>query len=121
MIREVVTAKEDMSIKSAIKTLHEKHIGSLVITNGNGRCKGIFTERDAIRIIAGDISLDQPLEKVMTKNPITIREWATFSEAITMIVTHGVRHLPVVDADKKLVGIMSIRNFLDEVVGISRI
>jgi len=121
MIRDVVTAKEDMSIKSAIKTLHEKHIGSLVITNGNGRCNGIFTERDAIRIIAGDISLDQPLEKVMTKNPITIREWATFSEAITMIVTHGVRHLPVVDAEKKLVGIMSIRNFLDEVVGISRI
>ncbi|KON31147.1 hypothetical protein AC482_01835 [miscellaneous Crenarchaeota group-15 archaeon DG-45] len=120
MIKPVVTAKPCTTIDAAIKTLHEKHVGSIVVTGDDGRCEGIFTERDAIRIIAGKIPQDEPLEKVMTKNPIMIREGASFAEAMAIIVSHGLRHLPVVDAEKQLVGILSIRNFLDEVVGITR-
>jgi CBS domain-containing protein len=56
----------------------------------------------------------------MTENPITIWEGASLSEAMTIVTSHGIRHLPVVDEKKRLVGILSIRNFLDEVVGISR-
>jgi len=120
MIERVVTAKSDTTVKSAIKTLDEKHIGSIVITDDEGKCKGIFTERDAIRVIAQDISLSTPLNKVMTKNPITIWDGASFAEAMALIVSHGIRHLPAVDEKKRLVGMLSIRNFLDEFVGIAR-
>jgi len=120
MIRGVVTAKEDMTIESAIKTLDEKHIGSIVITDDEGKCTGIFTERDAIRVIARNFSLSTPLKKVMTQNPITVWEGASFAEAMALIVSHGKRHLPCIDEKKRLVGILSIRNFLDEVIGITR-
>jgi len=120
MIERVVTAKADTTVESAIKTLDEKHIGSIVITDDEGKCKGIFTERDAIRVIARGISLSTPLSKVMTKNPITIWEEASFAEAMALIVSHGIRHLPAVDEKKRLVGMLSIRNFLDEIVGIAR-
>ena len=120
MIKRVVTTKQDTTVESAIKTLDEKHIGSIVITDNDGKCEGIFTERDAIRVIARNLSLSTPLKKVMTENPITIWEGASFSEAMTIVTSHGIRHLPVVDEKKRLVGILSIRNFLDEVIGISR-
>ena len=120
MIERVVTAKADTTVESAIKTLDEKHIGSIVITDDEGKCKGIFTERDAIRVIARNISLSTPLNKVMTKNPITIWDGASFAEAMALIVSHGIRHLPAVDEKKRLVGMLSIRNFLDEIIGIAR-
>jgi CBS domain-containing protein len=120
MIKPVVTAKADTTIESAINTLHEKHVGSIVVVDDERRCEGIFTERDAIRMFAKKVSLFTPLKMVMTKNIITIREEASFAEAMALIVNHGIRHLPVVNGNKQLVGIISIRNFLDEVVGISR-
>ena len=120
MVKRVVTAKQDTTVESVIKTLDEKHIGSILVTDNDGKCKGIFTERDAIRVIAQNFSLSTPLEKVMTQNPITIWEGASFSEAMRIVTSHGIRHLPVVDEKKRLVGILSIRNFLEEVVGIPR-
>ena len=120
MIKCVVTAEQDMTVDSVIKTLDEKHIGSILVTDNDGKCRGIFTERDAIRVIAQNLSLNTPLEKVMTQNPITIWEGASFSEAMKLVTFHGIRHLPVVDEKKRLVGMWSIRSFLDEVFGFTR-
>jgi len=118
MVENVVTAKEDNTIKNAIEMLYKKHIGSIVITDDEGKCKGIFTERDAIRVVAQKVDLDKPLREVMTKNVITIREDATFEEARRRITSHGIRHLPVVNQNGKLLGLLAIRNFLDEIFGI---
>lgn len=120
MIKNVVTAKGDTSIESAIKTLYDKHIGSLVVVNDEGKCKGIFTGRDVLRLITQKTPLSKPLKEVMTKNPITIREEASYNEAISIVASHGIRHLPVVDRNEQLVGILSIRRYLDEVIGITR-
>ena len=101
MVENVVTAKEDNTIKNAIEMLYKKHIGSIIITDDEGKCKGIFTERDAIRVVAQKVALDEPLRKVMTKNIITIQEDATFEEARRRIISHGIRHLPVVNQKRK--------------------
>lgn len=118
MVENVVTAKEDKTIKNAIEMLYKKHIGSIIITDDEGKCKGIFTERDAIRVVAQKVALDEPLRKVMTKNVITIQEDATFEEARRRIISHGIRHLPVVNQKGKMVGLLAIRDFLDELLGI---
>lgn len=118
MVENVVTAKEDNTVKEAIEMLYKKHIGSIVITDDEGKCKGIFTERDAIRVVAQKVVLDKPLREVMTKNVITIREDATFEEARRRVISRGIRHLPVVNQKGKLVGLLAIREFLDEVFGI---
>ena len=120
MVKKVVTAKENTTLESAIEMLHQKHIGSVVITNKDEKCRGIFTERDAIRTAAQKIPLATPLKKVMTKKVITIREGATLSEAMGVIASHRVRHLPVVDRQEKIVGLLSMRAFLDELFGIKK-
>lgn len=120
MVENVATIKGDTTAESVIRTLYDKHIGSVIVVDKKGKCKGIFTGRDALRMIAQKTSLSTPISNVMTKNPITIRDNASFSEAISIISRHGIRHLPVVDENDQLVGILSIRRFLDEIVGITR-
>ena len=119
MIEDVVTAKSNITVKDAVRTLREKHVGSIVITDNNEKCIGIFTERDAIRTIASDVPLDTPIEQVMTKNVTTIGKEASLEEARRLIISHGIRHLPVVDSEGKLVGLFSVRKLIDELYGLT--
>jgi CBS domain-containing protein len=77
MLRNVVTTDPKTSIKAAIETLYKKHIGSLLITDNDQKCVGIFTERDVIRVVAQGVNLDTPIEEAMTSNVITIGEEAS--------------------------------------------
>jgi CBS domain-containing protein len=118
MLKDVVTLNGNVSVKEAVELLFKRHIGSVIIVDAEQRCVGIFTERDAIRIIAQDVPLDAPLEIVMTKNPFTVNEDSIFEEAKNIIVTHKIRHLPVINTDGKLVGLISVRRILDELSGL---
>jgi CBS domain-containing protein len=117
MIENMVTTNPNTSLKEAIDMLYKKHVGSLVITEDN-RCVGIFTERDLIRVVARNVNLDSPIKEVMTSNVVTIGEEASIEEARRLIVTHGVRHLPVVNSKGELVGLFSVRKLLDEFFGL---
>lgn len=120
MIENVVTTNPNITVKDAIKTLNEKHVGSIVVTDDNEKCVGIFTERDALRIIANEVPLDTSLDQVMTKNVTTIEENASLEEAKRIVVSHGIRHLPVVDNKGKLTGLLSVRKLLDELFGLNK-
>jgi predicted transcriptional regulator len=52
MCKKIVTAKEDVSIQAALSLLYERHVGSVVVVDDEQKCIGIFTERDAIRLMA---------------------------------------------------------------------
>jgi CBS domain-containing protein len=62
--------------------------------------------------------LDAPLEKIMTKNPFTVNEDSIFQEVKSIIISAKIRHLPVIDANGKLVGLISVRHILDELSGL---
>jgi CBS domain-containing protein len=115
MIEDVVTASGDITTREAIDTLHHKHIGSIIVINEERHCKGIFTERDAIRVVATDIPLSTPLKEVMTMNPKTISQEATFAMAKDVMRSNRIRHLPVTDSEGHLLGLLSFRAVLDEV------
>jgi CBS domain-containing protein len=119
MIEDVVTAKLDITIRDAVKALNEKHVGSIVITDDNQKCLGIFTERDAIRIIANNVPMGTTIDQVMTKNVVTIGEEASLEEARRLVISHGIRHLPVVDSKGELTGLLSVRKLLDELFGLT--
>ncbi len=120
MIEDIVTARPNITVKEAIKILQEKHVGSIIITDDEQKCLGIFTERDAIRTVASDVPLDTSLEQVMTKHVATVGEEASLDEARRLIISHGIRHLPVVNSKEEVVGLLSVRRFLDEFFGLSK-
>jgi CBS domain-containing protein len=119
MLTNVITASPNMTAKETIKTLYEKHIGCVVAIDEDKNCIGIFTERDAIRLVAKNVQLDQPLDKVMTKNVITVTEDSSINEVRRIICAHRIRHLPVVNQKGRLVGLLSVRNALDQFFGLN--
>jgi predicted transcriptional regulator len=117
MRTHVITSKGEITIREAVKILYEKHIGSIVIVDNDTRPKGIFTERDAIRCIAVDKSLDTMLEDEMMRNVITVRNDVSLRELRALYSSKGIRHIPVVDEHDHLEGIVSIRAIFDEILG----
>ena len=98
--------------------LNDRHVGSLVVVDDEEKCIGIFTERDAIRIMANRFSSDEPLGKVMSRHVVTVSLDASFDEAKRLMLSHNIRHLPVIDEAGKLIGLFSFRAFFDEILGI---
>lgn len=118
MLKDVVTAYGNVPVKEAIELLFKRHVGCIVVINDAEQCIGIFTERDAIRVVSQNVPLDAPVEKIMTKNPFTVNENSNFEEAKSIIKSAKVRHLPVIDTNGKLVGLISVRHILDELSGL---
>lgn len=116
MIKNSFTSNGDISLQQAIEILYEKHTSSLVVLGEEGGCEGIFTTRDALRVIACKTDLQTPLSNVMTKRVVTVPEDASFVHAKNMMVEHRIRHLPVTDSESKIVGIMTIRTVFDELI-----
>jgi len=119
MLTNIITATPSMTVEEAINILYEKHIGSVVLIDDNKKCVGIFTERDAIRLVAKNIELDQPLGNVMTKNVITIQENSSINEVRKIVLTHKIRHLPVVNQEDRIVGLLSVRAIVDQFFGLN--
>jgi len=119
MIEDVVTARPNLTVKDIVGTLNEKHVGSIIILDDKEKLVGIFTERDAIRIMASGVPLDTPVEQMMTKNVATIGEEASLEEAKRLIISHGIRHLPVLNNKGELVGLLSVRKLLDDFFGLT--
>ena len=115
MLKDVVTTNENIPAKEVIDILFKRHIGCVVVVDDARHCIGIFTERDAIRIVAQNLPLDAPMEKIMTKNPFTVNEDSTFEEAKRIVKINKIRHLPVTNSEGKLVGLISVRHILTDI------
>ncbi len=119
MVPNVISASPDISVREAINILYEKHIGCVVTVDDDKKCIGIFTERDAIRLVAEKVKLDQPLSNVMTKNVVTVQQDSSINEVRKVITVHKIRHLPVVNQMGILVGLLSVRYLLDQFFGLN--
>lgn len=112
VMKEVlITVRDDEPLTEVIRIMNERNIGSIIVTNEEGRAVGVFTERDLLRLVASNVGLDAlTVGDVMTRNVIVIEEDASLIKAVHIMAKHGIRHLPIVDEDGKVVGIISIRD-----------
>ncbi|ADU97192.1 putative signal transduction protein with CBS domains [Thermovibrio ammonificans HB-1] len=111
--RKVVVIEPDDTVKLAAQRMEDKMVGSLVVIEGD-RPVGIITDRDlALRVIGRELPPDTPIKEVMTRDPITIREDASFFELTKTFREAAVRRLIVVDKDGKLVGLISIDDTME--------
>lgn len=108
--RPPVAVRPDTSVREAVSIMHRENIGSVVVTDFEGRVLGIFTEKDLVRIIAEGISLETKIAEVMTRNPVVIREDEPVSKAVTIMAEKRIRHLPVVGPAGILKGVVSARD-----------
>jgi CBS domain-containing protein len=108
------------SVEEAIRTMLERHVGAVAVIDENRRVAGIFTERDVLRrlSLAESDARKLPIRDVMT-TPVEMATAATTpSEALATMVERHYRHLPIVDDDGRLLGMLSIRNVLEAQIDI---
>ena len=111
---EAAAVSVEASAAEAIRTMLDRHVGAVGVIDGQGREAGIFTERDVLRKLAlqRDDPETTPVRALMT-TPVEMATLATGpGEALAVMVERHFRHLPVVDNDGKLLGMLSIRNLL---------
>jgi CBS domain-containing protein len=116
MTGDVFTTTSDTTIEEVAKTMVQKRIGSAVVMEA-GWLGGIFTERDVLRAAAAGTDVTTAtVGEWMTKDPVTVAPDTEAAEATQIMVTHGFRHLPVVEG-KTVLGIVSLRDVLSARIG----
>ena len=104
----VITTDPTVSVGSAVKRLHDAHIGALVVSRDGQHIDGILSERDIVNALAGDpAALKSTVGSVMTTEVLTIEATDSVVHAMTLMTAKRCRHLPVV-RDGRLVGLISI-------------
>ncbi len=100
-------APEKLSVKEALLLMTRAKSGSVSVVNAKGKLAGVFTDGDLRRHMATDENiLSQPLGKVMTRNPISIRDDALAAEALKIFNERNIDDLIVVNAKKEPVGLV---------------
>ena len=81
---------------------------NVCLVTAEDKLVGIFTDRDVLRkVVANPEVLDNPIDSVMTRNPITIKPDASAATALRLMDDNHFRNVPAVDADGTVVGSMS--------------
>ncbi|EZQ10860.1 MULTISPECIES: CBS domain-containing protein [Acidianus] len=109
MRTSVITVSSSMDIREAAKVMTESNVGSVIVIEGD-KPKGIVTERDIVRAIGKGKGLNDKVDDIMTVSLITVREDSPVTAALSLMRNYNIRHLPVVDDQGKLKGIISIRD-----------
>lgn len=103
------------TVRTALRTLAEQRTGAVLVCRDK-RLIGIFTERDALRVLACNANLDAPLEEHMRKDPVTLSASSTLGQAVERMSEGGFRRLPIVDAQDHPVGMLKVSSILRHLV-----
>jgi CBS domain-containing protein len=109
MTRRVVCLPDDTTLDEAAQAMRDQAIGDVVVTHGP-TMTGLVTDRDiVVRAIAEGLPPQTTtLGRIATHELIMVEQAATVDEAVQAMRERGVRRLLVCDADRQLVGIISL-------------
>lgn len=116
--REVVMIEEERSITEAAVVMREYHVGDVIIVReeyGKQTPVGILTDRDiALGIVANGTDPDSvSVADAMSFELTTVTEDDDLMHVIEVMREHGIRRVPVTDAEGTLAGIMTVDDVLD--------
>ena len=104
-------------VLAAIRMMAEHHVGALPVLR-DGRLAGIVSERDYARkvVLLGRASADTPVSQIMSSPVVTVRPEERVHRCMQIMTDKRIRHLPVVDADGAMVGVISIGDLVSAVI-----
>ena len=114
MSRDVKVISPDMTIAEAAKKMRDGDFGMMPVGE-NDRMIGTISDRDiAIRAVAEGKDAGTKVRDVMSEGIAWAYAEDSVEQAVTVMSKHQVRRLPVVDRDKRLVGIVALGDFAVE-------
>ena len=122
--KDIMTPKaecigEEETLFDATRKMARLDIGALPICGLDDRLHGVITDRDiVVKVVAAGLSPEKVFARDLAQGrPFTIRADAPIEEAIAKMKMRKVRRLPVIDGDKRLVGIVSQADIARETNG----
>jgi CBS domain-containing protein len=114
MTKEVIVMLPDESVSSASKLMRNEGVGSVVIVDRWRRPIGIITDRDiVVRVVAEGLDPDKiSVGEVMTPDVISGKRADRIFDAVRKMAENGIRRLPIVDSENRIVGIISIDDLM---------
>ena len=114
--RDVVAAPADLSIAEAAVLMRRHHVGDvLVLESSSSRVPvGIVTDRDiVVEIVAARLDPSSlTLRDVLAAPLISTHEEESCEDTVRLMSLHGVRRMPVLDSDNRLVGVITLDDLL---------
>jgi CBS domain-containing protein len=113
----VWTIEPSATVREALTEMAGKNVGALVVVD-KARVVGVISERDYARkvVMSETSSLDALVAQVMVKDPVCVTPGHTVRECMSLMTDRRVRHLPVLDQDNSLVGLVSIGDVVSGVL-----
>ena len=117
---EVFMISPDITVLEALKLMAQHNTGALVVVNGK-KVEGILSERDCVRKmdLAGKTAKKTKVADIMTSKVIYVEASQPLEECMALMIDKNIRHLPVYDG-KELLGLISVRDVLKEVVDVQK-
>jgi len=103
------------TVEDAILMMMDKDVGAVAVIDEHGIVAGMFTERDVLAkfALSGRDPKTTPVRELMSPMVEMATDETTAAEAFKVMLERHYRHLPVVDDQGKVLGILSIRNILE--------
>jgi CBS domain-containing protein len=114
MPADPVCVPETATVQDAVAAMLARHQAGVLVVDGPGRLIGIFTERDVLNRVVGK-NLDPratPLSAVMTRNPEALSPRDRIGYAVNQMSVAGYRTIPLIDAERRPVGIVTVTDFI---------
>jgi CBS domain-containing protein len=110
MRSDVIDVEPAATLQEAAQAMKEGKISSVLVTE-DGYLIGILTERDMVKAVAEGIDTEiTHVRDYMTPTPVAVGPDTSVEEGVQIMMERGFRHLPVVDGERELKGVVSIRD-----------
>jgi len=116
---DVYSIAPDASVADLVADLHRYGVGALLVRGTAGDLVGIVSERDVVRAMASNSrAVESTVASLMTTEVVTVSYDAAVADVMRLMTERRFRHLPVLDEEGTLIGLISIgdvvKNRIDE-------
>jgi CBS domain-containing protein len=117
---EPIVVAGTLSVKEAVGRMMAGRRAAVLVVDGQGRLVGIFTERDVLtRVVARGLDpASTTLAQVMTPDPDALAVGDRVAYAVNRMSVAGYRTIPLVDADRRPVGVVTVHHFIKWMAGL---
>jgi CBS domain-containing protein len=106
-----VFCEPETTIREAARAMRDRHVSAVLVRLGGEL--GIVTDTDLREnVVAGDVSVDAPVREIMTAPVLTTPSYRLAVEASIQMMNAGVHHLPVLDEQQRILGVVSAADLM---------
>lgn len=119
-----IICKPTATVYEAAQLMSAKRENCILVVNDEGELLGIFTAKDlAFRIVGSGLNSNSvTIDQIMTPNPLCALANNPASEALNLMVSKGFRHLPVLDENNQIVGVLDItKSYAEQMEKLERV